>query len=191
MDAALKRFDNGRFSTESFFYEADEAKASPGDNLQNDFFFSSKVNPSVSNEFATAAFRFGHSGVNRFFERFDSNKNNLYMPIIVENTIFQTDEAYNSDTDGLESIFRGMLNDHAYLIDLSVINDLQNRLPFPVGEESSFRDLAALNIQRGRDHGLPSYKKYREFCGLKSMGDFSDFFNFDFTSLSLLKKAYE
>ena len=35
-------------------------------------------------------------------------------------------------------------------------------------------DCVSINILRGRDHGIPSYTKYREFCGLPPIKTWND-----------------
>ena len=42
-------------------------------------------------------------------------------------------------------------------------------------QEGSGVDLVAINIQRGRDHGIPGYNRLREECGQGRAEKFSDF----------------
>ena len=35
-------------------------------------------------------------------------------------------------------------------------------------------DLAAINMQRGREHGVPGYGRWRDWCGLHHLTDWED-----------------
>ena len=42
------------------------------------------------------------------------------------------------------------------------------------GNKPTGGDLIAITIQRGREHGIPSYNKFREFCGLPKAKTFEE-----------------
>ena len=49
---------------------------------------------------------------------------------------------------------------------------IQDRL-FELDKKDGF-DLVALNIQRGRDHGIPGYVEYRKICQTGPANSFDD-----------------
>lgn len=76
--------------------------------------------------------------------------------------------------NGLESIFLGLLNDKASLTGLSIANSMQQSLFTTPNFTPGLKiDLASVNINRGRDHGFPSYTQYRQYCGYPSVTSFS------------------
>merc|ERR1712133_32382 len=57
--------------------------------------------------------------------------------------------------------------------DNSFVPDLRDHL-FESRPGRGGLDLVAINIQRGRDHGLPGYNKFRALCQLEVATEFSD-----------------
>jgi hypothetical protein len=73
---------------------------------------------------------------------------------------------------GVDDILRGLGSSQAQNIDAKIIGDVRNFLFGPPGAGGF--DLVSLNIQRGRDHGLPSFNEVREGYGLEAMDSFAD-----------------
>ena len=88
----------------------------------------------------------------------------------MQDAFFRTD-LLTGESD-LDPILRGLAHQAHQEVDLKVVDGLRNFLFGPPGAGGF--DLASLNIQRGRDHGLPSYNDTREQFGLSRMTDSSE-----------------
>ena len=73
--------------------------------------------------------------------------------------------------NGIDPILKYLASDPASEIDTKVVDGVRNFLFGPPG--SGGLDLASLNIQRGRDHGLADYNTVRAAYGLPSVTSFA------------------
>jgi len=120
------------------------------------------LNPSINNLFSTACFRFGHSMLSPTLMRLKRNGKTIpagNLPL--RNAFFNPHEIVRY---GIEPLLRGLATQRAQEVDNMVVDDVRNFL-FGAPGAGGF-DLASLNIQRGRDHGLPSYTRVRLDLGL-------------------------
>ncbi|KAG6794565.1 hypothetical protein HZU73_10130 [Apis mellifera caucasica] len=129
------------------------------------------VNPTVANAFSTAAYRFGHSLVQPSFVRFDSEHRPIFNNVSIHDELANLGDLETAGS--VDRLLLGLINQPAQRRDEHISEELTNHLfqtpSFPFG-----MDLASINIQRGRDHGIPPYVHWREPCALTPIRDFDD-----------------
>ncbi|TRY75389.1 hypothetical protein TCAL_06346 [Tigriopus californicus] len=133
--------------------------------------YNDTVNPTVANAFATAAFRFGHSLVKGSLSR--HNKEFREVPFYVKLRKEMNNPANLHNFGSVDRITLGLCSKALSRRDEFISEELTNHL-FQNPRVNYGMDLASLNIQRGRDHGLAPYNEWREQCGLKRFNTFSD-----------------
>jgi len=131
--------------------------------------YSDSFDPRINNEFAGAAFRFGHSMVPGQFKSTSRGRSETVLQM--RETFFKPDKLQT--TGFLDGLIRGMAEQGSQLWDNSFVKDLRDHL-FESRPGRGGLDLVAVNIQRGRDHGLPGYNKYKEICTGEKAKDFND-----------------
>jgi peroxidase len=134
--------------------------------------FDSSVDPGISIEFATAVFRLGHSQVSPEIQRLLANGQTIEAGHLALRDAFGASPAEVAANGGIDPILRGLGDGISQQLDNQIVDDLRSlQIDVPV---NGITDLASLNIQRGRDLGLPTYNELRETLGLGRAESFSD-----------------
>jgi len=147
--------------------------------------YNPNVNPGIEVAFSTASYRFGHTMLTHFLNR----RGPGVAPIPQGDITLQA--AFFNPTPvkqlGIDVLLRGAANEEANHFDCFIVDDVRNFLindPMP----GAF-DLASLNLQRGRDMGLPSYNGLRAGFGLPPRHAFSEISS-DPQSVARLSSTY-
>ncbi|XP_052093420.1 peroxidasin homolog pxn-2-like [Mytilus californianus] len=138
--------------------------------------YNDAVDPGITVGFATAALRFGHSQIRSQIAHMGADYSTLTdetnMEITLKNPHMLVDEAGSKVLE----LVRYMTTVQGAKADEQFSGAIRNKL------FDTALDLTSLNIQRGRDHGLPSYTEWRKWCNLPAPVD-----NDDWSSMKYIK----
>lgn len=145
--------------------------------------YQATVNPSINTLFSTAAFRFAHSQTfNAFAMPLPGGGSLPNQPL--------TNATFNSQpviSDGIDPFLLGMATQSVPGVTATALDVDRNELFGPPG--SGGIDLVSVDIERGRDLGLPTYNQARQLYGLPVVTSFAQITS-DPTLQASLQKAY-
>ncbi|XP_060858578.1 peroxidase-like [Metopolophium dirhodum] len=146
------------------------------------------ADPTVSNSFATAILPFANSMISNSISlnwpssfqgvvsthtlNFDvSIQKNYNKPLLLTN-FWMTD--YWFQEDSIRFMLIGLILKATQKVDMLFAQSITNYL-YNIDPKGSYgMDILSLDIQRSRDHGIPSYTQFRKYCGLKDIEKMQD-----------------
>ncbi len=133
--------------------------------------YDADIDPQIANVFSTAAFRVGHTMLPTDVLRMNEDGTESALGNLqLRDAFFRPDKLGGSE--GIDAVLRGAAASEAEEVDSQIVDDVRNFLFGRPG--SGGFDLAALNIQRGRDHGIEDYNTVRAAFGLEPATTFAD-----------------
>lgn len=130
------------------------------------------VDPSILKVFSVAAFRFGHTMLNSNLKRIMPNCDPHPNGDITLAQAFFNPTMILQD-GGIDPLLRGMAAQDMQEVDGRLVDDVRNLLFGPPGSGIGM-DLASINIQRGREMGLPDFNTVRQTFGLPRYSDINE-----------------
>lgn len=132
------------------------------------------VNPGIANEFSTGAYRFGHSLLDGDVSRLNNDGSEAAPSISLAQAFFNTsvfDPTKANHAGDIDPWLKAASEGTAQEVNLHVVDEVRNFLFGAPGQGGM--DLASLNIQRGRDHGLADFNQVRVSYGLPRLTSFA------------------
>ncbi|XP_069104358.1 myeloperoxidase-like [Argopecten irradians] len=126
--------------------------------------YNDRTNPSTQNHFSSATMRYGHTLVHNLIILLNDCFRTHGDPLA--NNFFIVDKLFNSAKLG--DMARWMVTLPCKQSDAFFADSIQNQL------FGKMLDLPAINIQRAREHGIPSYTEYRSLCKLSDVSTFDN-----------------
>lgn len=146
------------------------------------------VNPSIANGFAAAGFRFAHTLLPGLFKK--TRNESAPGGLELHKMLFNPYSLWNKG--GVDEAMSSAINTQLARTDPYFTTELTNKLfANPKSSKPCGLDLVSLNIQRGRDHGLPTYPEWRTHCGFAPIKTWKDMAGVvDDDSLNRMKLIY-
>lgn len=117
--------------------------------------------------------RFGHSMIQGMIKFMHETTGDELGEFSLSSNFFNLAKYYGETGEGMERLIKGLITQSAQDNDRFVSEEVTRRL-FPGAGRNFGDDLVALNVMRGRDHGLPGYNDWRIRCGMDPVCSFDE-----------------